>query len=317
MSSEGDGLRFTARRATLRAALRDDDVRAAARAASRLRINGYPITPDELARARAVRRTLGLALIKARMPKPVANAHEQQAALPSVAGRSWRRVLAAAAAALLVLIALFVFGGGEPPGGGAAAAQVVEPQRVQLLTQSRGRTISLPQEIIVEASPTPTPTPEPTVQPTTAPVAIVAPSSRPAGTPAPSPGSGGSVGSGTGTGSGTGSGSGSGVGLGTPAPSPTPRVPPPGFSRLNVIVYDATTRRPLEDVCIVIGTPDCGPTAPHTAADGRWSADVAASSAATQWQLIYMKTGYATVLQQITLPGGVSRTYIIYLRRRG
>jgi hypothetical protein len=86
---------------------------------------------------------------------------------------------------------------------------------------------------------------------------------------------------------------------------------------LNVIVYDGSSGRPLDNVCVVIGTPDCGPNAPHTAANGRWSADVAASSSATQWTLLYIKTGYVTYNQQITLPGGVSRTYIIYLRRRG
>ena len=319
MSNDRDELRFAARRASLRAALREDDVRVAARAASRLRINGFPVTLDEFERARRVRRTLGLALIKARLPSlPMTAAvrpRDLDTAIPATSGRSWRRLMAVAAGLLAVLIAIFVFGGGEDlSAGGGTAVRTAEPQRALLLTQSRGRTLSAPQEVVVEESPTPAPTAEPTAQPTDAPVAVAAPTPGPARSAGPSGGSGGSGG---GSGGGTGSGSGAGSGSATPAPSPTPRVPPPGFSRLNVIVYDAQTRRPLEGVCIVIGTPDCGANAPHTAADGRWSADVAASSAATQWQLIYMKTGYATVLQQVTLPGGVSRTYIIYLRRRG
>ena len=316
MNNDSDGLRFAARRASLRAALRQDDVRVAARAASRLRINGFPVTLDEFARARQVRRTLGLALVKARLPKPAeVRPRDLDAATPATAGRSWRRVTAVAAGLLAVLIAIFVFGGGEGlSAGGGTPVRIAEPQRAQLLVQSRGRTVSSPQEIIVEESPTPAPTSEPTAQPTDAPGAVAAATPGPARSPGPSGGSGGSGG---GSGGGAGSGSGKGSGSATPAPSPTPRVPPPGFSRLNVIVYDAQTRKPLEDVCIVIGTPSCGPNAPHTAADGRWSADVAASSSATQWQLMYMKTGYATVLQQITLPGRVSRTYVIYLRRRG
>ena len=315
MSTSSDADRFTERRASLHAALRDEDVRAAARAASRLRINGHAITLDEFVSARAVRRTLGIALVKARLPKPDAIPPRGPTIAIPRARRSWRRLAAVAASALLVLIALLVFGGAAEPPGGGTPARAAEPQRDRIIVQSRGRTVSLPQEVVVEESPTPTPSAEPTAEPTSEPVAVAAPTSA-VGTPGPSAGAGGS-GGGNGGGNGTGSGPGRGAGSAAPAPSPTPRVPPAGFSRLNVIVYDAQTRRPLEGVCIVIGTPNCGTTAPHTAADGRWSADVAASSNATKWQLIYSKTGYATVLQEITLPGGVSRTYIVYLRRRG
>ena len=80
-------------------------------------------------------------------------------------------------------------------------------------------------------------------------------------------------------------------------------------------MYDNTTGRPLPDVCVVIGTANCGPTAPHTDASGRWSADVAASSNSTLWDLYFIKTGYQRQFRQITLPGGVSRTYIIFMRR--
>jgi len=316
MSSRGDADRFAERRASLRAALSDEDVRAAARAASRLRITGHALTLEEFVSARAVRRTLGLALVKARMPKPDEMPLRGPTIAIPTARRSWRRLAAVAASALLVLIALFLFGGAAEPPGGGTPARAAEPQRDRILVQSRGRTVSLPQEVVVEESPTPTPSAEPTPQATAEPVAVAAPTAATAGSPEPSAGAGGS-GGGNGGGNGSGSGSGNGAGSATPAPSPTPRVPPPGFSRLNVIVYDAQTRKPLEGVCIVIGTPNCGPSAPHTAADGRWSADVAASSNATKWQLSYIKTGYTTVLQEITLPGGVSRTYIVYLRRRG
>ena len=316
MSSDPDELRFAARRASLHAALGGEDVRAAARAASRLRVSGRPLTLEEFKSARAVRHTLGLALVKARMPKPDEMPLRGPTIAIPTAQRSWRRLAAVAASALLVLIALFIFGGAAEPPGGGTPARAAEPQRDRILVQSRGRTVSLPQEVVVEESPTPTPSAEPTPQATAEPVAVAAPTAATAGSPGPSAGAGGS-GGGNGGGNGSGSGSGNGAGSATPAPSPTPRVPLPGFSRLNVIVYDAQTRKPLEGVCIVIGTPNCGPSAPHTAADGRWSADVAASSNATKWQLSYIKTGYTTVLQEITLPGGVSRTYIVYLRRRG
>lgn len=313
--SNSDADRYAERRASLRAALSDDDVRAAARAASRLRITGHLLTAEEFASARAVRRTLGLALVKARMPKPDAMPlRGPTIAVPSARGRSWRRVAAVAASALLVLIALLVFGGAAEPPGGGTPARAAEPQRDRIIVQSRGRTVSLPQEVVVEESPTPTPSAEPTAEPTSAPLAVAAPTAATSGTPGPSAGAGGS-GGGNGGGNGTGNGSGSGSGNATPGPTPT--LPPlrPGFSRLNFVVRDLSSGRTLADVCIVAGAPNCGPNAPHTDASGRASVDVAASSASTRWDIIFIKSGYVTQSKSVTLPGGVSRTYVIYLVR--
>ena len=317
MNDERDLRRHAARRAALHAALRSGDALVAARAASRLRLDGLLLTPDEFSRAREARRAVGLAIVKARIPKTDAPPRHEAAIAP--ARGSYRRLIAAAALAAAVLIALLFFGNGRglgPAGGGtpAAADAQQQQQQAQLIAVSRGRTILLPADVVaVEASPTPAPTAEPTPE--------VAPTSGPAGAGAPAPtsgpggtGSGGS-GGGSGGGNGSGTGSGSGTGLATPVPTATPPVPPPGYSRLNVIVYDATNGRPLPGVCIIIGTLNCGPTAPHTDQNGRWSADVAASSNSTLWDLYFIKQGYSTQFRQITLPGGQTRTYAIYLRR--
>jgi hypothetical protein len=320
MNDERDERRYAGRRAALHAELRDGHALTAARAASRLRVDGFPLTPVEFARARSVRRALGYALVQARIRARVGPpAVPGSAATVAPIRRRSRRWLAAAAfaAAALVLILLFGTGVGLRPGGGSPPPRTaVEVSRAPLVLISRGRTISLPAEVVVVAeSPTPTPTAQPS--------ATASPSGSAAvGTNAP-----GSQ-SGTGpSGSGGGSGGGDGGGVGvipkttptpapTPAPTATPVVPSPGFSRLNVLVLDYSTGRPLEGVCIVIGTLNCGPNAPHTNADGRWSADVAASSSSTRWDMYFIKTAYLTEHRQITLPGGVSRTYIIYLRRQ-
>ena len=308
MSSERDELRFSGRRASLAVAMRDADVVVAARAASRLRVDGFPMTPGEFARARSIRRALGIALVKARMPARTVVPHERSAPVRRRTAPLWRLVTALAVLAALLLVLFF---GDQVEVGGGSPPRAVPPQPVAtMLAISRGRTISIPVEVVVaEASPTPAPT------------ATAAPSPEPTSGTATSANSGsGTSGSGSGGTSGNGSGSGSGGGAAptptpTPAPTATPVLPPAGFSRLNVIVYDVTTGRPLADVCVVIGTLSCDPSAPHTDVNGRWSADVAASSASTRWDLNFIKTGYRNQPRQITLPGGVSRTYVIYLQR--
>lgn len=317
MNDERDLRRYAARRAALSSALRSGDALVAARAASRLRLDGFLLTSDEFARARDARRALGLAVVKARMAKPADVPLRRE---PEVAEspRSHRRLIAAAAIAAAVLIALLFFGNGRglgPAGGGTPAANDAQQQRqqAQLVAVSRGRTIVLPADVVaVEASPTPAPTADATA---TAPVAPTTSGGNPAPTSGPGGSGNGGSGGGSGGGNGGGTGSGSGTGTSTPVPTATPPVPPPGFSRLNVIVYDATTGRPLPDVCIIIGTLNCGPSAPHTDQSGRWSADVAASSNSTLWDLYFIKQGFNTQFRQITLPGGQTRTYAIYLRR--
>lgn len=316
MNDERDLQRYAARRAALHSALRSGDALVAARAASRLRLDGFLLTADEFARARDARRMLGLAIVKARMTGGADAPLRREAAIAETP-RSHRRLIAAAAIAATVLVALLLFGNGRglgPAGGGTPAASDAPQQQpqAQFLAVSRGRTITLPADIVaVDAPPTPAPTAAPTTEPTQAPAGTgqPGPTSGPGGT-----GAGGS-GGGSGGGDGTGTGSGSGTGLGTPTPTSTPAIVPRGYSRLNVIVYDWNTQRKLAGVCIIIGTLDCGPTAPHTDANGFWSADVAATNNATLWDLYFIKAGYQTQFRQITLPGGVSRTYAIYLRR--
>jgi len=306
MSSERDQLRFSVRRELLYQAVRDSDTGAAARAAARLRVNGFPLTAEEFERAAEIRRTIGIALLKARLPGHAAprRAHKTPLLLRPASNAAWRAV---AAAAVLALVVLLLWNGSKTtaPGGGSPP-QVVSPQQVAPIILSRGRTITAV-EVAVAVSPTPEPSPSASAEPS----ASAAPVSTAS---ASTPGSGGT---GTGSGGGSGSGSGSGSGAGatiTPAPTATPVVVPAGFSRLNIIVYDFQTLRPLAGACVVIGTILCGPNS-FTDANGRWSADVAASSASTRWDMYFTKAGYATQHTQITLPGGVSRTYTIYLRR--
>ena len=286
MNSERDLRRYAARRASLSVALREGHVGAAARAASRLRVDGFRIPREEFARARDVRRTLGLALVNARIARPAIVVPRP---MPIIArGRPWRAI-AAALAAVAALLLVFLFAPDEQARGGGSAPPALPSatQRALTIVTSRGRTISLvPEVVAVEESPTPAPTALPTT------------------TPPPAATTGGA---------GTGGGVAPPTRPPTPAPTATPPVPPAGFTRLNVIVYDSTTSKPLEGVCVVIGTIDCGPDAPHTNALGRWSADVAASSASTKWDLMFLKVGYLVQTRQITLPGGVSRTYIIFL----
>jgi hypothetical protein len=321
MNDDRDALRYAARRASLRAALRDGDAVTAARAASRLRVDGFALSTDEFARARKVRHAIGLALVKARMPKPAEAPLRHEPAIYSL-DRGPRKRLAAALAIIAGLLLALLFGGEVvPPGGGGGAPPVsIESTHAPIVTVSRGRTISLPAEIVVvEESPTPAPTVEPTAEPIASAAPGTARPSAPTGSGSGSTGSGTGQGGGDGTGNGTGSGPGTGSGSATPGPTPT--LPPlrPGFSRLNFIVYDATSRtRTVADVCIVAGAPNCGPNAPHTDAYGRASIDVAATSASTQWDIIFIKSGYVTQTKSITLPGGQIRTFVIYLvRSRG
>jgi hypothetical protein len=80
-------------------------------------------------------------------------------------------------------------------------------------------------------------------------------------------------------------------------------------------VLDASTGRPLADTCVVIGTATCDPTKPHTDANGRWSADIPVFSSATLWDMHFIKLGYTSQVQRITLTAGGIVTRQILLRR--
>jgi hypothetical protein len=319
---ERDALRYASRRAAFLRAVRDGDARGAARAGARLQLSDAPLAPSELARAREARRVLGRAIVNARLPRPpdAAPRHET----PITAPRRSRRPLAliAAGMVLVLLIALFP-AGTDLPGGGSPETAAAEQQRTTLQTVSRGRTIAAPVEVVVvietpTPSPSPSVTPEPTEAPTPAPVAQAStpPATRgPGGAGASPSGPPGDGGNGSGNGGGNGNGQGRGSGTTSPRPTVTLGPVPSGFARMVIIVVDAQTRRPIADVCVVVGTSNCLPGQPHTDANGRWAADVAASSAVSYWDVSLIKPGYVSQSRRLSLPGGRSTTFQIALRR--
>ena len=107
MSSEVDTRRFIGRRARLQEALRDGDTVLAARAASRLRLDGFALSPKEFASARSVRHTLGLAIIKARMARRLPPQPHTATTLRAPKRRS-RALIAALAASTLLLLLLII-----------------------------------------------------------------------------------------------------------------------------------------------------------------------------------------------------------------
>src|SRR5512141_2001317 len=120
--NDRDMLRYAVRRAILRQAMQRGDAIAAARAASRMRVDGFAFPPGDFARARQARHTLGLALIKAKMPTPADVPLRREGAIPAPPARSHWRLAAAIAATATLAIAL-LFGtrvgprgsGGSPP----------------------------------------------------------------------------------------------------------------------------------------------------------------------------------------------------------
>jgi len=331
--NDAQTLKVAARRAALHAAILSGDAITAARAAARLRVPLADLTPAEVRRAREARRTLGRAIVKARLPRrdeqPLATGMAITAPLPG----SRRRAVIAALAALALLL-LFI-GSGRPAGSsGAPDEAAVEPQQQQTqldrpVLVSRGRTVALPPLAVV--APTATPAPTATATPAPQPTAAVATATaqgtaRRTATPGPTgagAGTGGTGGTGAGSGgggSGSGSGSGgagggSGTGTGFPTPAPLPPVPPPGFGRFSIIVLDAFTNRPIPGACVIIGTRSCDPSQPHTDANGRWAVDIPATTMTTYWDLYFSKPGYVFALRQLGLAAGQTVTYTILLRR--
>jgi len=336
--NDRDALRLAARRASLYSAVRSGDAILAARAAARMRVPMAGLTAAEVLRAREARRTLGRAIVKARLPKPEPHPLVTGVAITAPKPGSHKRALLAALTVLALLLLLVGDGGssGSPSSADEAQPEQQEPPQVvaeRIVQQSRGRTVALP-PVVVEAQPTstPEPTPDPTASPTPAPSARPTSTATPGNaaarrTSSPGPtgsGSGaggtggtGSGGSGGGSGSGSGgSGSGSGSGTGFPTPAPLPPVPPPGFGRFQIIVYDAVNGRPIPGACVVIGTPNCDPSAPHTDINGRWAVDIPATSATTYWDLHFSKPGYVFETRQLGLAAGRTVTFTIFMRRQ-
>lgn len=307
--SDRDALRFAARRAAMSAAFREGDAERAARAAARLRVIGMPVTTQDFARARSARRALGRAIVNARLPQAVPAPKREEAAI--FAETPSRAAWYALAGVGALVVALLLFGNGvglDPTGGGGTpeAASAAEPQRVTLLTVSRGRTITLPDQVaVVQETATPAPTAEPSAEPTAAPRATAGSGSGSrTGSPAPGGGGGGD--------------SGGGIGIlprtPTPRPTATPPAPPAGFGRFNIVVYDASTGRPLPGTCVIVGTIVCGTPGSLTDAAGRWSADLPAT-ATTTWDATFVLTGYITQHRTLNVAAGRTVTYQVFLRR--
>lgn len=308
---ERDALRLASRRAMLLAAIRNGDALLAARAASRLRVPGAVVAPDELALAREARRVVGRAIVNARLPTRPPAALRTEAAIPLPPAGRRHYAVAVALAAALVAAFLFSSGVGLDPddAGGTPEVAASEPQRAALLAVSRGRTISLADEVVAaQESPAPAPT-----------VAVTA-TAAPARTGAPAA----TAGSGAGrTPGASGGGSGGGGGIvsapsptALPRPTATPPVAPAGFFRFTILVYDSSSGRPLADVCVIVGTINCGAPWTLTDANGRWSADVPVTSSTTSWDVSFVKTGYATLRRTLRLAAGRTSPYQVFLRRR-
>jgi hypothetical protein len=79
-------------------------------------------------------------------------------------------------------------------------------------------------------------------------------------------------------------------------------------------VLDSRTFQPIPGVCIVLGA-SCGPNSPRTDTGGRWSADVPVTSTTTYWDVYFVKDGYVTRYDRLSLPPGTTRSFTILLRR--
>ena len=90
----------------------------------------------------------------------------------------------------------------------------------------------------------------------------------------------------------------------TPTPKPTRTPIPslaPDMTRFKGIVTDATTGKPVEDVCVIIGPPfGCQDNFPHTDEKGFWLADLPVAGGLS-WTFNFSKEGY-----ELTIKKGVS-----------
>jgi hypothetical protein len=171
---------------------------------------------------------------------------------------------------------------------------------------SRGRTAPGAAPVVAVADPVPS-LPPANPEPTAAPAASAPAAAAPAAAPAPAAKST----AGTGVGTGVGAGTGGGGGGTDPAPTARPAgyVPlelpkqPIDHYRIGVRITDAVTRKPLADVCVIIGTGSCGPEKPHTNEIGVWAMDVPRSPSATQWDIGLIRSGYQEVFRRVVTSG--------------
>jgi hypothetical protein len=101
----------------------------------------------------------------------------------------------------------------------------------------------------------------------------------------------------------------SSVGSASSSPSPTrfvtaspPAIVADGFARVQGTVTDETTKKPLQDVCVVIATGgSCQPASPRTDSNGYWWIDLPAN---VDWDFAWTKDGYTPVKRHLgTRPG--------------
>jgi len=262
---------------------------------------------------RAARRRRALALTAGIAPSTAAPTAVAAARQP----RSNRRttLLAIAALAIMTLLLIFVlWPTTEEESGGGLPPAVTVPQPVVVREILRGKSVTL------ASTPAPlaliTPLPRLSVSPT--PFVERPNEDRIGGTPG---GVAGGIGSGTG-GSGTGSGGGVGAGTapGTPRPTAIPTQPPPppsvppGYGRLTIVVQDALSGVVVPNVCLVVGSGDCGATKPHTDGAGRWWVDVPLSQPTTNFDVTFISPQYVKDFRRFVLLKGQMVTYVVRLQ---
>jgi hypothetical protein len=316
--NDRDAMRLAARRAALHASIRDGNAQAAARAAARLRVPGARLTAQELTFARDTRAALGRALIAARLPRPTPPAAPALAVVPARA-IPWKR-LAIALAVISALIFLVLGPGGEPGGKpeGDASAVVPDVTRPQVLAQvSRGRSaITTAPEVVAAAEPTAEPTAVPTEAPSAAPSAGAGGAGGAGGSASGAGGGGGGIGIGTGPGL---------ITVPTPRPTTTPRVPPSGYGRIQIIVLDRQTLRPVPDTCVSFGSLSCTTITAgdktalsyRTDENGRWSLDVPLGAPTVSYDMLFFKLGYRVDIEKITLRRGGTVVKTVFLIKQG
>ncbi|MDE3113838.1 MAG: hypothetical protein KGK34_12930 [Chloroflexota bacterium] len=301
--------RLALRRASLTVALRDGDVHRVARAWSRLRVRGASLDAHGFAAGRTARGEMGhaLRLARERRSRAEIGAPEQitaaSVAHPAAPPRWWRLAGIAVACAGLALALLpllpavapahrYVLSAPLPIASALVASRVggrgrTEATLAPILTTTFAPRSSAPAAAAAPAAvassaapsaaqPTPALPASPKPSPTPVPVASV-PVAAPTQLPPPAA---------------------------TPRAGVTPGPVPPGYSRLIVLVVDATTIEPVAGACIVIGAPDCSPSRPHTNSAGLWWIEFPTGQmAGTQWPVQIVKGGYATLAVTVTTTG--------------
>jgi hypothetical protein len=276
------------------------------------------LSAREVAIARDTRAALGRALIAARLPRP----EPLVAAPPQIAPvreLPWKR-LAIALAVICGLIFLVLGPGGDPGGKpeGDATAAVPDVTRPQVLAQvSRGRSaVTTAPEIVAVAEPSAEPTAAPTEAPSAAPSAGAGGAGGAGGSASGAGGGGGGIGIGTGPGL---------VTLPTPRPTTTPRVVPAGYGRIQIIVLDRVTLKPVPDTCVSFGSLTCTNITAgdvtaltyRTDANGRWSLDVPLGAPTVSYDMLFFKLGYRVDIEKITLRRGGTATRTVFLVKQG